>query len=116
MKIGILTFHYAFNYGATLQSYALQTCLESFGCKVYFIDHRNKQILKDYIAFDIRRFLMRNPVSFIKRIVHEFRYYKIRKQRANAFETFISKHLHLCDISEINSNPFDLIIIGSDQV
>lgn len=116
MKIGILTFHYAYNYGATLQSYALQTCLESFGCIVYFIDHRNKQILKDYTAFDIRRFIMRNPVSFIKRIVHECRYYKIRKQRANAFETFISKHLHLCDISEINSNPFDLIIIGSDQV
>ena len=116
MKIGILTFHYAYNYGAILQSYALQTYLESCGCKVFFINYRNRQILKDYILFDIRRFIMRNPITFVKRIVHELRYYQIRKQRAKAFEAFIGTHFRLSDISEINSNPFDLIIVGSDQV
>ena len=116
MKIGILTFHYAYNYGAILQCYALQTYLESHGFIVNVIDHRNKQILKDYYVFDIRRFIMRNPVSFIKRIIHELRYFNIRRKRAEAFETFISTHLHLCDSSEIIASPFDLIIVGSDQV
>ena len=39
MKIGILTFHWATNYGAVLQTYALQTYLESLGHVVQIIDY-----------------------------------------------------------------------------
>ena len=36
MKIGIITFHYAHNYGAVLQAYALSTrlCLEGYDAKI----------------------------------------------------------------------------------
>lgn len=34
MKIGILTFHKAYNYGACLQAYALQKAVEAYGCDV----------------------------------------------------------------------------------
>lgn len=116
MRIGILTFHAAHNYGAVLQCYALQTTLENLGHSVSVIDYRNKQILKDYKIFDIHRFIMRNPISLIKRIIHEISYYKIRKSRSLVFKTFIDNYLHLCPVNDIFDNPFDLIIVGSDQV
>lgn len=38
MRIGILTFHCAHNYGAMLQCYALQEYLKGWGDEVYVID------------------------------------------------------------------------------
>ena len=40
MKIGILTFHSAHNYGAVIQCYGLQQYLASLGHQVYVIDYR----------------------------------------------------------------------------
>ena len=40
MKIGILTFHYAHNYGALMQAWALKEYLQSIGHEVYFIDYK----------------------------------------------------------------------------
>ena len=37
MKIGILTFHDAANYGALLQAYALQKTLADIGCESEFV-------------------------------------------------------------------------------
>ena len=116
MKIGILTYHYAHNYGAVLQCYALQEYLSSLGHTVKIIGYENSNIIKDYIVFDIRRFLMRNPISLLKRIFHEIKYYNVRRERHNAFEGFIKSRLNICKPQEIMSEPFDLIIIGSDQV
>lgn len=42
MRIGILTFHRAKNYGAVLQSYALVTYLKSLGHDVCIIDYYPK--------------------------------------------------------------------------
>ena len=38
MKIGILTFHRAHNYGAVLQTYGLQEYIKQLGHDVYIID------------------------------------------------------------------------------
>ena len=40
MKIGILTFHWATNYGAVLQCYALQEYLKSLGHEVEIINYK----------------------------------------------------------------------------
>ena len=40
MKIGIITFHFPLNYGATLQAYALQHCLEHMGHQAEIIDYQ----------------------------------------------------------------------------
>ena len=40
MKIGILTFHWATNYGAILQAYALQEHLKHLGHDVFIIDYK----------------------------------------------------------------------------
>lgn len=40
MKIGIITFHAAFNYGSMLQAYAMQTFLERQGHHVEIVNFR----------------------------------------------------------------------------
>ena len=48
MKIGVLTFHCAHNYGAMLQCYALQEYLKGQGHEVYVIDYRPSYLVKSY--------------------------------------------------------------------
>ena len=48
MKIGILTFHRAENFGAVLQCFALQTYLRSMGNEVKIIDYRCRAIEQVY--------------------------------------------------------------------
>lgn len=48
MKIGILTFHRAENFGAVLQAYALQSFLLQEGYDVRIIDYRNAAIERSY--------------------------------------------------------------------
>ena len=48
MKIGILTFHRAHNYGAVLQCYALQEIMRRRGHDVRVIDYRQPWIEEFY--------------------------------------------------------------------
>ena len=54
MKIGILTFHAAHNYGAVLQCYALKEYLQSLGHEVTIIDYRQEYLLGCYKWFDLK--------------------------------------------------------------
>lgn len=112
MKIGILTFHRAHNYGAVLQCYALQTYLNYCGHDTVVIDYVLDDLLNCYKYFERRRFLRWNVFAILK----EFYLLYPRKQRYLKFEYFISKYLKKASIESINSNPFDYIIVGSDQV
>lgn len=53
MKVGIITFHNAYNYGAILQTFATQEIVKAYGHDVNIIDYRNKAINKHY---DKRKF------------------------------------------------------------
>jgi hypothetical protein len=44
MRAGILTFHYAYNYGAVLQAYALQETLHQMGVDPVIVDYRSPAI------------------------------------------------------------------------
>lgn len=58
MKIGILTFHWATNYGAVLQCYALQSYLESMGHDVKVINYKPRQYDDNLYTFlRFRKFL-----------------------------------------------------------
>lgn len=58
MKIGIVTFHTALNYGAFSQTYALQKTLEKLGHEVEIIDYRPKAITDFYRP-------LKKPLRFI---------------------------------------------------
>ena len=61
MKIGILTFHCAHNYGAVLQTYALMNFCRSLGHEVYVIDYRPIYLTKVYDLFSLSHWIDHNP-------------------------------------------------------
>lgn len=112
MRIGILTFHCAHNYGAVLQCYALQEFLRQRGHDVRVIDYRPKAITNVYRWFDKKRIIRKNPLRSAIQII--LLYWK--KKRYEKFEDFINSELQLAPVESIMRNPYDVIIIGSDQV
>lgn len=119
MKIGIITYHCADNYGAVLQCYALQEVLKKKGHEVEIIDYRNPVVLNDYrVSFDIPTMLLYlftfKLSSFIKYIP---KYFFQRKRKAD-FENFREKYLNRTKQVTRNTIPqyYDRIVIGSDQM
>ena len=105
MKIGILTFHYAYNYGAVLQAEALLNFLSQLGYDVAFVDYKNKSITDFYGIID-RRGLGRNkPFMVLKRIL---RYRKFKK--------YISNFPLINKDSIVKKGEIDVLVVGSDQV
>lgn len=107
MKIGILTFHKAKNYGAILQAFALMTKLRELGHKPYIINRPNKKfkfsryilhLIKDIISLDvIRWYSFKNFAnSILKPTTRKYNNKNILK-----FDKF---------------ENFDCCIVGSDQV
>jgi len=114
MKIGILTFHRAHNYGAFLQCYALQEAIKSLGHEVFVIDYIPKWMSTRYKWFNIKYFIRLNILGSIKSIFD----LPNRKRRYNSFNNTQEKNLNLFktpNFEAINSF-FDCVIIGSDQV
>lgn len=120
MKIGILTFHCAHNYGAVLQCYGLQEYLKSLGHEVYVIDYRPSYITshRDYVRFNPRFLLTKNIKLLPKVFWTQLKLSKYRNRRWNKFNDFITKYLNLYQIkgSNFDGHEFDLCIVGSDQV
>ena len=116
MRIGILTFHAAHNYGAVLQCYALQTFLLSKGNDVHVIDYRSPKLLDIYKCFRKERFLRKNPYYLVRNLLREIFYYRMRKCRYNAFTEFIENKLFLTPVDSIENDGFDVIFVGSDQI
>lgn len=124
MKIGILTYHRAYNYGAVLQCYALKEVLTRIGHDVYVIDYRQPDIERFY-KFKTSFLLVNNKnLSFAKRILNLFLtpirdlkniiiHYRFKK----VFEGFQKRRLNLTSIyvSDI-PDDFDAYIIGSDML
>lgn len=112
MKIGILTFHFAKNYGAVLQCYALQEFLRARGHDASVIDYRPEVLASGYKWLDIRRFWGRTPTKFLRKTRSEFSVIADRKRRYATFDGFVSKYLK----TSVTEERYDLVIVGSDQV
>lgn len=112
MKIGILTFHCANNYGAVLQAYGLQEYLKNLGHEVYIIDYRPKYLLLPYKSFHCNlakkniKYWLRNLLVFL-----------IRKKRNMAFDVFRKSYLNIIKFNLTKQeNDFDIFFLGSDQI
>lgn len=117
IKLGILTFHSAHNYGATLQAYGLQEFLRSLGHEVCIIDYRPAYITKDYLRDSCKYWLSRNPKMCLKRLINYVRYAGVRHARWENFNKFIENKLSLYPyLPGMDFHEFDAVFIGSDQV
>ena len=114
-KVGVITFHRADNYGAVLQTYATQYCLNEQGIEVDIIDYRSPKLEESYKLFDFRR--GRNSIHCIKIFLHDLTRIP-RKMKFNSFR----KKLLKCSIPYSTANiydsnrQYDVFMTGSDQV
>lgn len=118
MKIGILTFHRAHNYGAVLQCYALQEVLKGMGHEVEVIDYRPSYIELNTQVFSKKKFLSMSIKHKIQYIITEPFMIKRRLNRYSRFNSFINKYLNLSSpvLLEADIAKYDIIVCGSDQI
>lgn len=110
MKIGILTFHWATNYGAVLQCYALQKHLESMGHEVKIMNYKPRQYDDNIYTFlRFRKFL--NLREYINNRKKESALCKFRKEYLHQ-----TKRVYQCKDMASLASQFDIIVSGSDQV
>lgn len=119
MKVGILTFHNAYNYGAILQTYATQELVKMYGHDVEIIDYHNKKIDDSYNKkkLHLKKVIRRRFWTAPKYLIEKYLYWK----RRNAFHLFVEKHIKLSKrikepFKDNTFNSYDLILIGSDQL
>ena len=111
MKIGILTFHCAVNYGALLQTYGLYRTLIDMGHDVRVINYRPKFLLRPY------RIVFKERIHNLRSLIRELFAAPIRFRRNRHFKRFLGKHIQLEEIDLQNAdNDFDAFIFGSDQI
>lgn len=117
MKIGILTFHSAHNYGAVLQTYGTQEYLKSLGHDVEIIDYRPEYISKPFKLIDLGRIIHKNPLKTLKNGFREIAIFRRLLLRYTRFNKFINNRLQLSDsVSNTIPNNYDAYIFGSDQI
>lgn len=128
MRLGILTFHYAHNYGAVLQAYALKKRLEDMVDDVRIVDYRNGTIAGAYgRKLPKRRIFIKT--RHIEDIIENIRWNREIGLMESAwlrqwdeFEEFIDNAL-LDGRAGFGSDQiageldgFDALIVGSDQI
>lgn len=111
MKVAIITFHRAINYGAVLQAYALQKTLNNNNISSDIIDYRG---LYDFKSKSL------NLKELAKRIIWLKKYVQVN-QKKQKFNNFLKKNMTFTpeiekdELSNLNE-LYDCFISGSDQV
>ena len=124
MRIAIVTFHNAFNYGATLQCVALSYMLSKEGMEVSVIDYLPKYVEDKKSVF---RYLksIKNSNNKIKGLAKGVAYLRFAgdiQKRNSAFDDFVRQNVKLTETYvtwkdlEMNPPAADAYICGSDQV
>lgn len=114
-RVGIVTFHRAENFGAVMQSYALQTVIERLGHEAVIIDYRNKTIERNYHILNPAILLSRkNIIASISQYLYRFKNLKQRYLKKKYYRHFRQQYLHSIPSKELSD--IECLITGSDQV
>ncbi len=118
MKVGIVTFHFAHNYGAMLQAFALQETMKRMGHEAFIIDYAPEYHTKWFNrTISWRSCLSRSIKKMVTTIVNKLRHsYEIRVRYDN-FEEFVRQKLNLFPYTVGDElDGFDAVVLGSDQI
>lgn len=116
MKIGILTFQFAHNYGAILQTYALKCYLDQLG---------HNAVVVNYIPDKLRKEYSMNPFDYSKnlKIVLSLTVRNYRRRKQNRLfiqfqnnELGLGQKIFAVDQLITALNACDIVSVGSDQV
>lgn len=110
MKIGILTFHNAHNYGAVMQAYALRSVLRRSGHEAAILNYRNQAIDAHYpkqLPFDRTEFSARRQTDWNK---------QYRKFSRFIDHVLLEDQTAALGIEDLERLKMDCFICGSDQI
>ena len=116
MKIGILTFNWAINYGAVLQMFAQYKYLKDKNYDVYIINYSPDELENLYTLKIFSKPVKAKKIArkIIENVYKRKQYYK--------FYNFIDQEMvstkKIKNRKELKDtiNKFDIVIVGSDQV
>ena len=110
IRIGIMTFHWACNYGAVIQAYALQEYIKQrYDCEVEIIDY-----YPDSFRYTLKKaFTPSYPSVMIHRLKEFLRERKIKDFRENLT---LSSHYSSTKQLQEYVDQYDLLVCGSDQI
>lgn len=113
-RIGIITIHSVYNYGAMLQAYALSEYLNEKQYNVEIIDYRPYFLCKDYNFF--YRDIILRPKAVLGKLKQVIKKGKI----FDNFNKFLKEEIRLgkekyTHISDVDTQ-YDIILTGSDQI
>lgn len=121
MRIGILTFHRAINYGAFLQAFALKTHLTSLGHEVEIVDYWPEGHADCYRVLPQswkKRSLFGKVKFFISFILRSSR----AKKRIEGMQRLVKQYFDLPPVpcyqtaESLKSLSYDCVVYGSDQI
>lgn len=120
MKIGILTFHRAENFGAALQCLALQKALKDLGCEAEVLDYRNRAIEAVYSLWSsFYLFKRRNKLFSLWLLVQKWITIPVAIAKKRKYQDFWCRYLNFSSSFEDSQElpmGFDALVCGSDQV
>lgn len=117
-KVGILTYHNGFNYGACLQAYALQHVLERYDVDCTIINYEPIDFLASREMFSRRPFKLKEIVKVVTRTP----YYKSLKNRERLFREYndnclkTTKLLRTREEVIAEAAKYEAVFCGSDQI
>lgn len=118
MKIGILTFHGADNYGSVLQTYALTAFLNMHGVDAETLDYNFEYDYRQYNVFRTYKYKS-SPKAFVSDCVSLIPHLK-RRHNFSAFRAayFKLSGNTMSTVEELSSmtEQYDAFICGSDQI
>ena len=120
MKVGLITYHSAYNFGSVLQAYATQETIKKIIGNCEIINYRTDEQRRVYSIFK-----WGNGFRLIKSAIKNFLIifkYSQRKDREKKYENVFNKLFNLSDtfkepIDVYNVwDKYDIIVSGSDQI
>lgn len=117
-KIGVLTYHTGYNYGASLQAYALQTTIKKLGLNSEIINFETDRFVASREMFSHKPMRIKEWIKIISRIP----YYKSLKKRQVLFDDYTKNCLNITPRytteNEVikHATDYDTIVCGSDQI
>lgn len=112
-KVGVITFHNYDNYGAILQSYALQKKLKELGTEPEIIDYRCEYISNPFRLVNLKK---KGLFNYIYGAIGNICYIP-RRKKCNQFRQYMK---YSEPVNEKNMKPvedkYDIYLAGSDQI
>lgn len=120
MRVGILTFHRATNYGTALQAFATEKGIKKLGVETEMIDYRPEYIER---TLHVRKLTNAKSLKDIASIiVNAVLYPNMAKRKSESFKRFfsfmnVSDNVCLTteDVAKV-SCEYDVVLSGSDQL